>query len=113
MPQAKFTATHTVHKIPFKREGTCNRCGICCVDDQCSHYQVVDSVPTCLIYNERHKVCAEHSAESGRDIDHSVCIRFPDHSWLKVIKETECSYTFDRLDESGNVSLEPLPFGAK
>ena len=43
-------------------------------------------------------------------MDHSVCIRFPDHPWLSVIKNVECTYEFTRLDEDGNISLEPLPF---
>ena len=96
--------THNVHGIAFERTGACNRCGVCCVDEDCSHYAVVDELPTCLIYNQRHNDCGEH------DYSHAMCITFPDHPWLKVIKKQECSYQFARLDKDGNVSNEPLLF---
>jgi len=85
----KGDPTHIVHGVQFIRSGTCNRCGICCVDETCSHYAVINNVPTCKIYNKRNQSCQEHGG-----ITHSVCVAFPDHPWLKVIKNGECSYQF-------------------
>ena len=103
-------ATHRVHGIPFKRTGSCNRCGLCCVNEPCGHYEVIEGLPTCLIYHTRDQKCEACSTREGKDVDHSMCIRFPEHPWLNVMRNNECSYRFTRLDEKGKASKEPLPF---
>ncbi len=105
-----YITTHKINGISFNRCGTCNRCGICCKDEQCPHYVIVNNLPSCLIYDKREQKCEECSKIRKKYIDHKICIKFPDHPWLKVIKKKECSYKFIRLDEAGNVSNIPLPF---
>lgn len=109
--------THRVHGIPFNRKGECNRCDGCrkgCLED-CPHGMSDGGKPFCGIHETRHLVCRECSeAESQegqkKEVTHQVCIDFPDHPWLDVIKRGVCNYQFTRLDEEGNVSDEPLPF---
>ena len=89
--------THTVHGVPFVRSGICNRCpGIsapCCIG--CPHLEFKDGINTCLIYNTRDINCGECCKSLGKKkYNHSVCIRFPSHPWLNVIKKDQCSYTF-------------------
>ena len=88
--------THIVHGVPFVRTGLCNRCpGIsapCCID--CSHLEYKSGVNTCLIYKQRKQVCKSCSDIKGKDVTHEVCIDFPDHPWLDVIKKGQCAYTF-------------------
>jgi len=98
--------THTVHKVPFVRTGSCNRCGICCVDEKCSHYQVINKLPTCMIYNKRAEVCKKCSILE--DETHKVCIDFPDHPWLKVIRNGECSYKFEEIKTGGISKFDEL-----
>ena len=100
-----LTGTHRVHGIAFHRTGLCNRCigrESCCPRD-CAHLEYKDGGDWCVIHGRQHLPCS--CGES-----HQVCIDFPDHPWLRVVKSGQCSYKFIRLDESGNVSLEPLPF---
>lgn len=72
----------------------------------------VDGKPFCTIHSSRHLVCEECSDkfQGGKETTHQVCIDFPNHPWLWVIKEDICGYRFVRLDEEGNISKEPLPF---
>ena len=99
----KGDPTHIVHGVSFIRSGSCNRCGICCVDENCSHYAVVNNVPTCKIYNNRNQSCPDHGG-----ITHSVCVDFPNHPWLKVIKNSECSYQFTCLNEQETEKFSEL-----
>lgn len=90
----------TTHKINFKRTGECNRCpGVnpapCCID--CPHFDVISGVNTCLIYNTRNQICKECSQKRGKDITHNVCIEFPNHAWLNILKSDNCGYTFEPL----------------
>ncbi len=106
--------THTVHKIPFERTGSCNHCDGCrqeCLEE-CPHGTVVDGKSFCTIYDTRHLVCKECSDKfhGGKEITHQGCIDFPSHPWLRVILDGICNYQFTRLDEEGNASDEPLPF---
>ena len=91
-----MATTHTVHGVDFTRSGSCNRCpGIsapCCID--CPHLEFKDGVNTCLIYKKRDITCKSCSDIKGKDVNHNVCIEFPDHPWLNVIKKNQCSYTF-------------------
>lgn len=92
-----------VHGCTFIRTGSCNRCpGInpasCCTD--CPHLKVVDNVNTCLIYDKRKQKCEKCSKEQKQYVDHSICIMFPNHPFLKVIKDKECSYKFEAIPEN-------------
>lgn len=100
---ADLPVTHTVHGVKFNRQGSCLRCGVCCVNDKCSHYKVINKLPTCTIYDKRGEPCKEHGGDT-----HEVCIKFPDHPWLKVIKDGTCSYTFTPVNISESSKQDNL-----
>ena len=88
-----MVVTHTVHGVQFERTGSCNQCGACgCANDNCSHYKKIKGKWGCVIYDTRAAFCAEHNST------HEICIIFPNHPWLKVIKDGVCSYTFTPVD---------------
>ena len=37
-------------ELRYKRQGECNRCGDCCVNENCEHFEV-GSLATCKIYD--------------------------------------------------------------
>lgn len=125
MPEPIYPITHTVHGIHFSREGTCDRCKghpkpLCNCDyqgndpnfvgDDCPHLTRVANKNTCSIYDDRHLHCETcFPDEPGQT--HQVCIDFPDHPWLNVIRDKVCgSYEFIRVHTDGTVDITPLPF---
>lgn len=85
--------THRVHGIPFHRIGECKRCGSCC--GVCEY---LNEDGSCLTYPE----CPAYNNDLRE--------RFPDHPWLRVIREGVCGYQFVRLTEEGERDDTPLPF---
>lgn len=42
-----------IHMQPrYKRQGQCNRCGACCVNEDCEHLEMSNGASTCLIHND-------------------------------------------------------------
>jgi hypothetical protein len=108
---ADLTATHTVHGIKLSRSGACNRCSSlkvapCCLG--CPHFKRVNNINTCLIYATRGDVCAVCSEGQPKPVTHQVCIDFPDHPWLSVIKEGKCSYSFQGISEAETAKITDL-----
>ena len=97
-----------VHGIQFTRIGTCNQCGGCgkkCL--VCPHGESHREGSKCTIYDSRHLHCEECSKIHGEPINHQICIDFPNHPWLDVIRRGICSYKFKRVDGK---SMDSLPF---
>ena len=94
-------ATYEVHGVLFKRTGSCTRCsGDCCLG--CSHYRVINKIPTCTIYTKSNEFCKEHGET------HEVCIKFPDHPFLTVIKNGKCAFKFEEIKTSEISKFEEL-----
>ena len=89
-----------VHGYTFIRSGECARCGRCGCDG-CPHYIVEHDKATCTIYDKRAEYCPTC------ETTHQICIDFPDHPWLHVIRDGVCAFTFER-DDGG--SMDDLPF---
>jgi hypothetical protein len=90
----------TVHGVDYYRIGCCNRCGECEKPD-CPHYSILLGTATCDCYDERETVCDfctndESSMwyRKGKPITHSVCVGFPNHPFLRVIKNDICGFKF-------------------
>ena len=97
-----------VHGIEFERSGTCSQCGGCgrkCLT--CPHGEPDKDGSKCTIYDSRHLPCEECSKIHGEPITHQICIDFPNHPWLDVIRRGICSYKFKRVDGK---SMDDLPF---
>jgi len=106
-----------VHGIDFERTGNCNQCGGC--DHECSicpHGELKNGKWDCNIRTPdiRSKVCEHcttnidsHWYKEGKNVTHQVCIDFPNHPWLNVIRSGKCAYNFTRKD---NNSMDNLPF---
>ena len=43
----------------------------------------------------------------GKDVTHQVCVDFPDHPWLHVVRKGLCNYQFKKVN---NQSMDDLPF---
>lgn len=84
----------TVHGQEHERTGKCNRCGVCCERCQCPHFKWIDGVATCLIYDTRDQICKECSEKQGQDVDHKICIIYPNHPYIKEVEEGVCGYKF-------------------
>lgn len=83
----------------YRREGTCNNCGACCKNEQCPHLVKQGDIFLCGIWEHLAEPCIPCSAElirlgKPKRYTHAVCIRFPDHPFLDVIKNKKCSFTF-------------------
>ena len=109
--------THIVHKVPFVRTGSCNQCGACnCKKFNCPHFSLdQDGLTLCSIHdklNEVCKICTNSKSsgfyEKGREIIHKMCADFPDHPWLKVIRNGECSYHFEEIKTDGISKFDEL-----
>lgn len=115
----KYQITHRVHGINFHREGECNRCGACaCEKFGCPHFSWEGDLATCDVV-DKYAVCPVCTGNpdgpfyrEGKDITHAECGDFPNHPFLRVIKDGVCGYTFKRLNDKEEVSIEPLPFNA-
>ena len=97
-----------VHNIEFIRSGSCNQCGGCgdkCV--KCPHGEPYKDGSKCTIYDTRNLHCKECSEIHREFINHQICIDFPNHPWLDVIRRGICSYKFERVDGG---SMDDLPF---
>lgn len=88
--------TFTVHGVNYNRDGDCLPCTGCfnhCVN-KCPHgIDNGDGTARCGIHDTRD----QHCDECGQD--HQVCIDFPDHPFVTVIREGVCSYSFHPVDE--------------
>jgi len=95
--------THKVHGVNFVRTGSCNQCKGCepdCI--ACPHGErKADGKVYCKIQDTKEDVCdyCTNNSDSewykkGREVTHQVCIDFPDHPWLGVIKKGICNYKF-------------------
>ena len=99
----------TIHGINFIRTGKCNSCPGCArVCLECPHGILKDGKQFCTIYNRREKVCPECSAERGKLITHVVCITFPSHPFLRVIKSGICAYKFKPKTKMDKKAFEEL-----
>ena len=38
-------------ELRYKRQGECNRCGQCCVNENCEYLHFDNDITTCLIYD--------------------------------------------------------------
>lgn len=88
-----------VHGIEFIRTGKCNQCGGCadkCIE--CPHGVAIDSGAKCTIYQKREKHCEICSEIYNKPSTHQICIDFPNHPWLHVIRRGVCGYKFKRVD---------------
>lgn len=105
----------TAHGIQFERTGSCTNCGGCDSDcSNCPHGKLTDGKWLCEIYETRGEVCkycTENKDSSwyrdGKEVTHQVCIDFPNHPWLNVVRKGVCTYQFRRVD---NKSMDTLPF---
>jgi hypothetical protein len=97
-----------VHGIEFERSGICDQCGGCAKDClKCPHGELHNDGSICTIYETRHLYCKECSKIHNEFITHQICIDFPNHPWLDVIRRGICSYKFERVDGK---SMDTLPF---
>jgi len=48
-----------ITKPRYRRIGECNRCGECCINEECRHLSIDDGIATCTIYRKwnREKKC--------------------------------------------------------
>lgn len=91
-----------VHGFTFVRSGECLQCGLCgCEKLGCPHFEWRGSKAHCRIYKDR----ADHCDVCG--MTHQSCIDFPDNPWIWVVRDGQCGYTFERVDQ-GN--MDDLPF---
>ena len=101
----------TVHGIEFERSGECTRCTGCserCLN-HCPHGKPDrNGGSICTVHSRKHLPCKECSDKSKRLVTHQVCIDFPDHPWLHVMRSGKCEgYSFKRTDGG---SVDELPF---
>ena len=97
-----------VHNIDFIRTGECNQCGGCkreCLE--CPHGEIYEDGTYCTIYDKRYMPCSECSERRGKMVTHQICIDFPNHPWLNVVRQGMCGYQFERVDGR---SMDDLPF---
>ena len=106
-----------VHGIDFERTGDCTQCGGCDAEcSTCPHGELKGKKWYCSIYDPdtRGKVCdyCTNNPDSswyrnGDPVTHQVCIDFPDHPWIGVVRSGECAYKFTRKDTQ---SMDTVPF---
>lgn len=39
-------------KRRYERAGKCNRCGKCCMNEDCEYFKIEENIATCLIHND-------------------------------------------------------------
>lgn len=107
--------TFRVHGVNYIRTGSCKRCGEC-EKTTCPHLAQEGTLSCCLIHEkDRAAVCEECTNDKnsyfyrgGRPVTHQVCIVFPDHPFLRVIKEGICGYKFEPATEEDSVKHQLL-----
>ena len=119
-----YPITHTVHGIHFSRQGECDQCKgrdrpACNCDYQgdepgmkgqdCPHFAHQGQRNVCLIQGQKHLHC-DVCWPGQPERTHLICAEFPDHPWLRVIMDGQCSYSFLRVDDLGELDHTPLPF---
>jgi len=67
-----------------ERQGECIKCGACCFEANCPHFDI--PTRTCLIYETREQYCEQCKK------DHSICVRWPVYP-VKFSKP-QCGYKF-------------------
>ena len=105
----------TVHGITFVRSGKCTNCGGC--DSKCGvcpHGKRVDGVWYCSIYEKLGEYCETCTFNkdsfwyhNGESVNHDICKTFPNHPWIKVVRNGKCTYKFVRKDGK---SMNSIPF---
>jgi len=97
------TKEFSVHGVKFVRKGFCNQCGGCdreCLE--CPHGERrEDGKVYCKIQDHKSEVCeyCTNNPESswyrdGKPVTHQICVDFPNHPFLDVIKSGKCNYKF-------------------
>ena len=105
------------HGCEFIRTGKCNQCSGCdhvCMS--CPHGERrKDGKVYCKIQNTKGEVCdyCTNNPDSkwyknGDEVTHQVCIDFPNHPWLGVIKKGICNYKFKPITKKDEEKFNEL-----
>lgn len=114
METVDSSETFRCHGVDYIRTGQCNRCGAC-EKDNCPHLSWKEGLATCDMQLQKHEVCTSCSSnedayffKAGRDVTHQICVDFPNHPFLRVIKEGICGYKFEPATEEDKVKHQKL-----
>jgi hypothetical protein len=95
------------HGVTYIRSGSCHRCGSC-EKLECPHLSWDDEgKAVCNIYEELQnpvffcKICKTdtnayfYKNKPSYKVKHAICKTFPNHPFLRVIRDGICGYTFE------------------
>jgi hypothetical protein len=82
----------TGKKKRYKRQGSCVRCGVCCINENCQHFKINDNgFATCLIHNSKYRPKKCKFFPQAPPILFKTCgYYFYDIAEDKIIKAGEC-----------------------
>lgn len=114
METVESSKTFRVHGVNYIRTGQCNRCGSC-EKSTCPHLSWKDGLASCDVQAKKEEICISCSTDKDsyfynpkRQATHQICKDFPNHPFLRVIKNEICGYKFGPATEDDKIKHQKL-----